>query len=184
MDFQLAILIIIFLLGFSFLMMSIAATSLAPWVPSKKRDVLRALRLASPEKGDIIYDLGCGTGTVVFLATALYSVKAIGVEMALPLYLICKIRSVFYTKNIGEIKFMNQNLFKTDISDADIVYVFGMPSALSKKLLPKLEAELKPGAKVVSYVFPIEGWNPKVIDWPKNQNPVYLYVNPVRKDLL
>ncbi len=163
-------------MGFSFLAMSIAAASLAPWVPSRKKDVLRALQLASPKKGDVIYDLGCGTGTVVLLAAKLYPIKAIGIEMAFPLYLICKIRSLFYNKKAGAIKFINKNLFKSDLSDADIVYVFGMPSVLSKRLRPKLETELKPGTKIVSYVFPIEGWDPEDVDWLKDRNPIYLYI--------
>ena len=176
------LLILIFILGFAFLAMSIAAVSLAPWVPSKKRDVLRALKLASPKQGEVLYDLGCGNGTVVFLAAKNYPAKAVGVEMALPLYLMCKIRAVFNKNIIGSVRFINQNLFKTNISDADIIYVFGMPAVLSKKLRPKLENELRPGTRIVSYVFPIDGWDPEIIDWPKNKNPIYLYTIPVRKD--
>lgn len=178
------ILFLVLIAGICFFAMSLAATSLAPWVPSKKRDVIRGLELAHPQKGEILYDLGCGSGTVVFLAASLYPIKAVGIEMAFPLYLLCKIRSFFHHKAPGSTRFVNQNLFKTDISNADIIYVFGMPSALSKKLRPKFEKELRPGTRIVSYVFPIEGWEPKIIDWPKNQSPVYLYINPVRKDTL
>lgn len=176
------LLISVFILGLAFLAISIAAGSLAPWVPSKNRDVMRALKLVAPKQGELLYDLGCGNGTVIFSAAKNYPVKAVGVEMAFPLYLICKMRALFYGNIPGRVRFINQNLFKTDVSDADIIYVFGMPSVLSKRLGPKLDKELKSGARIVSYVFPIEGWKPTTVDWPKNQNPIYLYINPARKD--
>jgi len=166
----------IFLLGISFLIMSIASASFAPWVPSKKKDVLRALKLASPQKEDVLYDLGCGNGIVVFEAAKNYSIRSVGIELAFPLYVWCKIRSFFEEEISKRVEFRNENLFKADISEATIIYVFGMPQPLSKKLRLKLEKELKPGTKVISYVFPIEGWTPKLVDKPKNENPIYLYI--------
>jgi hypothetical protein len=66
-------------------------------------------------------------------------------------------------------------LFKTDLSKADIVYLFLMPETI-KKLRPKLEQELKPGARVVSYVFPFKDWKPeKVLERTEKDLPVYLY---------
>jgi hypothetical protein len=50
-----------------------------------------------------------------------------------------------------------------------------MPDKL-KKLKDKFQKELKPGARIVSYIFPIEGIKPNIISKPKEKElPIYLY---------
>ena len=166
--------IFVILVEISFVSLSIAAVSMAPWLPTKKDDVKRALKIAGPKPGEIIYDLGSGTGTVIFEAAKEFRVKAIGIERAFPLHVLSKIKSLFI-RSEGEVKFVRANLFKSDIGDADIVYVFGLPGPLSQKVLPLLEKQLKPGTRVVSYVFSIKGWEPDKVDWPPGGNPIYLY---------
>lgn len=167
---------LILLLIYLFFMSTIAMAflSLAPWLPARKKDLKRIFKLADLKPGEIFYDLGCGDGKIVIYAAKHYSAKAIGIELALPLYLICKIRQLFnYKKNIT-IKF--KNLFQENLRDANVVYVFGMKSKLKNKLKQKLEKELKQGARVISYSFPIKGWTPKIIDKPTERDlKIYLY---------
>ena len=69
-----------------------------------------------------------------------------------------------------------KNLFKEDLSRADVVYFFGLPKSIKNKLKKKLERELKPGARVVSYAFTIPDWDIVVKDKPREKDtPVYLY---------
>lgn len=148
--------------------------SFAPWVPSRNRDLARIFKLADLKEGQTFYDLGCGNGKVVIYARDNYKAKAIGLEISLPLYLICWLRQAFKRKANLEFKF--KNLFKENLSAADAVYFFGMPETINKKLAIKLKQELKPGAKIISYSFKLEDWTAKVIDKPtKNDLPVYLY---------
>ena len=49
-------------------------------------------------------------------------------------------------------KFLKQDLFKTDISEATVVTLYLLPS-LNLRLLPKLNKELKPGTRIVSHAF-------------------------------
>ncbi len=152
----------------------IAAWSMAPWVPAWKKDLPRIFSLAQLQPGETFYDLGCGNGKVVLCAGEMYQAKATGIELALPLYLVCKVRQVMYRN--PNIAFRFGNLFSQDISDADVVYVFGMPDKLSARLRKKLEAELKPGTRVVSYVFPIGDLAPIHIDKPNPDDvSIYLY---------
>jgi len=71
-------------------------------------------------------------------------------------------------------KILYRDLWKYDLSDADVIYFFLMPSKMNR-LRKKFEKELKPGARVISYVWPIEGWTPIKVDecegWPK----IFLY---------
>ena len=152
-----------------------AGKSLAPWVPCRGRDVQRVVELVNLKPGEIFYELGCGDGRIVTAVNKRYHGKAIGLELAVMMYVAAKIRQFFnWDKNL-QIKY--KNLFKEDLSGADVVYVFGMPFSLKERLRGKLEKELKPGARVISYVFPIAGWEPVKIDKPTERDlSVYLYL--------
>lgn len=162
------IIIIIIFIGFSTL--AIAGKSFAPWVPTKKKDVGRVIKLAKIKPGEFWFELGCGDGRMS-KAAAQAGAKATGIELALPLYLAALIR----TRRTGTtIKF--GSLFKTDLTKADVVYFFGMPDKIASKLKIKLEAELMPGTRVISYAFPVEGWEPLVVDKPTEDDiEIYLY---------
>jgi hypothetical protein len=68
-----------------------------------------------------------------------------------------------------------QNFFKADLRDADVILMFLMEKG-AKRLAPKLEAELKPGARVVSYIFPVPGWEATAVDRPQQTDyPIYVY---------
>lgn len=66
------------------------------------------------------------------------------------------------------------NAFKHDLSDTDVVYLFLMPETY-EKIRPKFEAELKPGARVISYVWPIPDWEPTEINESKDSPKLFLY---------
>ena len=51
-----------------------------------------------------------------------------------------------------KVRFLNQDLFTTNISEATVVTLYLLPS-LNLKVLPKLNAELKPGTRIVSHAF-------------------------------
>jgi len=76
---------------------------------------------------------------------------------------------------------LHSNLFDVDISPADVVFLYLTTSA-NEKVKPKLEAELKPGARVVSHDYEIVGWKPiKVEEFCENpslgypSHTLYLY---------
>ncbi|MDP3900628.1 MAG: methyltransferase domain-containing protein [bacterium] len=163
--------IIIFILLFSYML---AAVSLAPWVPACRRDLARVFALADLKSGETFYDLGCGNGRMVFYAAQNFDVKAFGIELALPMIIICKLR-LFFHKN-KNVVFRWQNLFKADLSRADVVYIFGLPEKLKNKISQKLKKDLKPGARVVSYAFKIAGWQPVEASKPEAKDvSIYLY---------
>ena len=152
-----------------------ASRSLAPWVPCRKKDLPRVLKLAKLDKSKTFYDLGCGTGTVTFYLNKYSGAKAIGIELAVPLYLFCKIKQLF-TKN-KNIKFKLKNLFHENLKDADLVYLFPASSEkLKGKLLKKLKNELKPGAQIITYAFDIKELTPIIVDKPTDADvAIYLY---------
>ena len=58
------------------------------------------------------------------------------------------------------VRFLNQDLFESNISEATVVTLYLLPS-LNLKLLPKLLAEVKPGTRVVSHAFDMGSWKPQ-----------------------
>lgn len=166
-----AFLLFVLICGFSLIF---SVLSFAPWVPSRGRDLKRIFKLADLKPGQIFYDLGCGDGKIVIYAANNYKVKAIGLEISLPFYLICKLRQALNGQS--DIEFKLKNLYKENLASADAVYFFGMPHTLNKNFCSKLKRELRPGAKIISYSFKLHDLEPKIIDKPGEKDlPIYLY---------
>jgi SAM-dependent methyltransferase len=164
---QFIILLVIFSLAWTGL-------SLAPWVPTWKKDLTRILRLANLQPSEKFYDLGCGDGKVVFYASQNSEAKVIGFEAAWPFFIYAKIKQLIFPR--PNLSILLKNLYKVDLRDADCIYVFGTPKTINQKLEPKLSKELKPGSRVISYAFPFTKWTPELIDKPKPDDiDIYLY---------
>ena len=162
------------IIAISVFSLAFTSISLAPWVPTRKRDLKRAFELTSIKPGDTFYDLGCGDGITVIYANKKYNTKSIGIELALPLFIICKIKQIFIKNN--NIQFKLKNIYKENLENADVIYIFGLDFGL-EKLKTKLERELKPNTRVVTYSFPIKGWQPKKISKNSEKDlPIYLYI--------
>lgn len=167
---------LLFILFIAVLLISTAyaAASFAPPVPMWTKDQQRIFELASLRPGETFYDLGCGDGKMVLYAAQHFDVQAKGVELALPFYIVCQIRKLLQRRK--NVHFYFGNLFRHDISDADVIYIFGLPAAIQKKLKVKLEKELKKGARVISCAFAISDWDPVTISKPNPKDiSIYLY---------
>ncbi len=160
-------LIVFIIIAIVFISMLIAMVSFAPWVPSPKEYLLKILEMANIKPDERFYDLGCGDGRVVILAARNFGARATGIELAIPRYI-----SAFFVCLVSKTPKANivlGNLFNHNISDADIIYVYGMPHALEKRLSQKLVQECKSGTRVISFMFEIKGWVPTAsITFPGN----------------
>ncbi|KKQ79036.1 MAG: hypothetical protein UT02_C0049G0006 [Parcubacteria group bacterium GW2011_GWC2_38_7] len=145
----------------------------APWVPTNKKDVARFLDLAEIKAGDKVYDLGCGDGRLLFPA-AEKGAQVAGYEIFLLPYLIAKWKQYFFTQK-KQTKIVYKDFWHVNLADADIVYFFLMPKVYNK-LKTKFEKELKPGTKIISYVWPIEGWTPLRVSESHKAQKIYLYI--------
>jgi cyclopropane fatty-acyl-phospholipid synthase-like methyltransferase len=124
----------------------------------------------------VVYDLGCGDGRIVIAASKKYGARAIGVDLD-P----ARIREAnANAKAAGVDKFVTfrvEDLFKTDLRDATVVTLYLLPE-LNRRLIPKLFAELKPGARVVSH-----DWDMGK-SWPADKyvklggDGIYLWIMP------
>lgn len=135
---------------------------IAPFVATPLPVVKQMLTVAEIKQGEIVYDLGCGDGRVTIMAAQEFGARAIGVEMREDLAK----QATGKVNELGlddRVKIVQGDMFKIDLSQADVVTLYLTTSA-NDKVKPKLEAELKPGARVVSHDYEILGWRPVKID--------------------
>ena len=146
----------------------------APWDPTPTRAVRRMLEMADLKKGEKLYDLGCGDGRIIIIAAKYYRANAVGIELDPLRYFITKIR--IKRNGLKNARAVRENLFNTDLTDADVVTMF-LHQSVNNRMKNKLIKELKDGARVVSHIWTFDGWKPDEID---KKNRVYLY--RIKKD--
>ena len=131
----------------------------APWVPTPKNRVRKMLALAKLKPGETLYDLGCGDGRLVHIASAEYGVNAVGFEFSPVVYAMAKLVQPFYWLKGSRAQIKFKNFYKTDFSNVNVITCYLLPHSM-KTVAIKFEKELKKGARVVSYAFPILTWKP------------------------
>jgi len=153
---------------------------IAPFVASPLPVIRRMLVLAELKPGEIFYDLGAGDGRTVIMAAQEFGARAVGIELREDLAKKA-LQTVYQLGLQDKVTILHSNLFDVDISPADVVFLYLTTSA-NEKVKPKLEAELKPGARVVSHDYEIVGWKPfKVEEFCENpslgypSHTLYLY---------
>ena len=159
---------IVFLLVAS---MAYASWRGAPWVPTKTRDVVRMAKLANLQSADRFVELGCGTGNVSRYLASHSSAKIFGVELSLVQWFAARVLARDLSNSPT---FILADAFHHDLSSYNVVYLFLMPDTY-KKISPKLKAELKPGSRVISYVWPIADWTATTVDHIEGSPDLFLY---------
>ena len=141
----------------------------APWWRTNRKTARAICRLAEISKDDIVYDLGCGDGTLIVTASKEYGAKSAGIEIDPLRFLISKVRIVFNGLS-SKTTVKREDFFDTDLSSATVIVVYLVPKTL-EKLLPKFKKELKKGTRIVSYRYEI---NLQIVEKdPKNK--IFLY---------
>lgn len=126
-----------------------------PFVPSTPKTVESMIKNAHIKPGDTIYDMGSGDGRLLFAAAAL-GAKAVGIEINPYLVVYTNIRA-FFSPYRGKISAHWQDMWKTNLRPAHIVFVYLVPWRM-EEFAAKLTRELKPGSIVVSNSFIFPDW--------------------------
>ena len=135
---------------------------IAPFVASPTPVVRQMLILAELKPGETLYDLGSGDGRAVIMAAKDFGARSVGVELREDLVK----RALSNIHELGletKAHILQNDIFKVDLSEADVVFLYLTTSA-NEKVKPKLETELKPGARIVSHDYEVLGWKPSKID--------------------
>ena len=153
------------------------------FVPTPQDVVDKMLELAEVTKDDLVYDLGCGDGRIVVTVAKRFGCTAIGYDID-PNRVKESLKNVA-KNNVGHLVTIEQkDIFTLDLSKANVITLYLLPE-LNVKLIPQLE-KLKPGSRIVSHDFAMEGVKPdKVVtitsDKDTYQHTVYLWTVPLKK---
>jgi SAM-dependent methyltransferase len=129
-----------------------------PYVPTPWVIVEEMLKLADVRSEDLVYDLGSGDGRLVITAAKRFGARGVGVELQTELVEMARIGA----KHEGvadRVKFVQGDLFETDIKDASVVMLYLLPRFVTR-LVPRLREELRPGTRIVSHDYPLAPWPP------------------------
>jgi precorrin-6B methylase 2 len=130
------------------------------FVPTPQEVVEAMLKVAKVGKGDVLYDLGSGDGRIPITAAQKYKI-ARGIGIDINPERIKEANENLSKARVGDrVRFVNADLFETDLSDATVITLYLLPT-LNLKLLPKLLKEVKPGTRVVSHAFDMGTWKPQ-----------------------
>jgi ubiquinone/menaquinone biosynthesis C-methylase UbiE len=157
------------------------AQSAAPdvvYIPTPQAVVDAMLDVAGVKSTDIVYDLGSGDGRIVITAAKKFGARGVGIEIDPAL--VKKAAENAVAAGVSDrVRFVNQNLFTSDIGEATVVTLYLLQS-LNERLRPKLVRELKPGTRVVSHVFNMGPEWPPQKTLMVERSPVFLWTIPDR----
>jgi len=129
-----------------------------PYVPTPQAVVERMLDLAQLKSGETVIDLGSGDGRIMIEAASKYGARGFGVEIDPRLVKLSNEKAA--KAGVAErVKFLQQDLFKTDFHEANVLTLYLLPD-VNLALRPKILAELKAGARVVSHDYGMGDWRP------------------------
>jgi len=156
------------------------------YVPTPQVVVDEMLTMAKIGPKDFLIDLGSGDGRIVVTAAKKYGAQGFGVD--LDSYLLRLARESAKKEGVTErARFVEENLFETDLSKATVISSYLLPE-MNLKLRPKILA-LKPGTRVVAHDYHMGDWYPdmqkdipvpeKLVGTP-GVSYIYLWVVPAQ----
>src|SRR5687768_15905046 len=113
------------------------------WVPTPQVVVDKMLDMAKVTKNDFVMDLGSGDGRTVITA-AKRGARAMGIEYN-PDMVDLSLRNAKEAGVTDRATFVKADLFETDLSKAQVITMFLLPS-INMKLRPKI-LDLAPGTR-------------------------------------
>ena len=154
------------------------------YVPTPQVVVDEMLRMGKVGPKDFLIDLGSGDGRIVITAVKKLGAQGFGVD--LDQYLLKMANSNAVKEGVTDrARFIEQNLFETDLSQATVITSYLLPE-MNRKLRPKLLA-LKPGTRIVAHDYSMGQWDadeektlivPEKTVGDPGKSYVYLYIVP------
>jgi SAM-dependent methyltransferase len=128
------------------------------FVPTPHHVVEAMLRLTAVGPSDLVYDLGSGDGRIPIAAAKRFGARGVGIDID-PVR-VKEARANAEAQGVADrVRFLRQDLFRTDFSEATVVTLYLLPS-LNVKLRPLLFRSLKPGTRIASHAFDMGDWTP------------------------
>jgi cyclopropane fatty-acyl-phospholipid synthase-like methyltransferase len=146
--------------------------------------VAKMLDMAKIKKTDLVYDPGCGDGRMVITAAKTFGCRGVGYEIDPKL--VAEARALAKKRKVDNlVKIEEQDIFKVDYSDGNVISMYLLPDMIVK-LLPQLE-KMKPGSRIVAHDYYIRDVKAdETVTMKSNEDNVehtlYLYTLPLKKE--
>ena len=146
---------------------------LAPFQPTSIAAIDEALALAGVTDTDCVWDLGCGDGRMVVRAATQCGAHGVGVEYDAAL--VERAHAKVAEEGVGEtVEIRHGDVCECAWDDATMIFLYLVPTGI-KKIYPKLNAaRLRPGTRIVTYIFSVKAWEPVEVRVVKGVK-LYLY---------
>jgi hypothetical protein len=132
----------------------------------------------APRPGQLVVDAGAADGQALAALCAAPGVRGRGYELNGPVWLWGSLR-LLVSGRAGRVRLRWADFRRAELEQADLVYAFLMPAAMSAVGKKCLE-ELRPGARLASYLWSVPGWTPsRVIPLGRRGDPLYVYEFPL-----
>jgi hypothetical protein len=148
-----------------------------PYVPTPPQVVKRMLELAKVGKDDFVIDLGSGDGRIAIAAAKDFGARSLGVDLD-PQRISEANENASKAGVTDRVTFRQQNLFDTEIKDANAITMY-LLSSVNLQLRPRLLDELRPGTRLVSHAFGMAAWQPDAHEKVDNRD-VFLWIVPAK----
>jgi hypothetical protein len=167
--------------------LSAAAADEVPYVQTPQNVVEEMLKLAGVRATDFVMDLGSGDGRIVITAAKKHGARGVGYEYVRSLVELAAANA----RKAGvadRVSFVERNIFDVDLAPATVLTLYLLPD-VNVELRPKILAELRPGARIVSHDADMDEWEPDaevVVPAPgktvglEEKSTLYLWVVPAQ----
>jgi SAM-dependent methyltransferase len=130
------------------------------FIPTPDDAIAAMIQLAQVTADDLVYDLGCGDGRLL-IQTARLGARGVGIDID-PVR-IAEARALAAAAGVSDrLQFHQGNLYDACFETATVVMLYLLPR-LNVRLLPRFRAQLRPGSRIVSHQFDMEGWEPNCV---------------------
>ena len=144
---------------------------IVPFVSTPQEIVEKMLEMAQVREGDVLYDLGSGDGRIVITAAKKYGIRAVGFEIDPKL--VQRSRDSIREEGLEHLaEIRQQNIFTVDLSPASVLTLYLLPQ-VNLILRPNIQKQLRPGSRVVSHDFDMNGWSPHMVEQVKDSGGAY-----------
>lgn len=129
-----------------------------PYVATPAKVVDKLIEMAALRDGDVVYDLGCGDGRIIFAALKHDGVRGVGYDLDPQRIKECEAAAA-EAGVTTKATFRQKDIFAADLSPATVVAFYLVPD-VNNRLLPKLLRELRPGTRILSHNYGFDAWPP------------------------
>jgi len=135
-----------------------AQQNAGPYVPTPWKIVEEMLNLAEIRADDFVMDLGSGDGRLVISAAERFGARGYGVDIDRELVKLANANAA-KAGVAARVRFEERDLFETSLGEATVLTLYLLPHTVTQ-LVPRILAEMRPGARVVSHDYPLAPWPP------------------------